>query len=374
MMQKYRRVLVMMQPMSDLRLAGITRYAHAHNWFLTVEERFEKGARLWHGDGALVTLRNDKRLIDSVHSLKRRKIPVVDLVNNMPSMHLPRVVNDHAAVGKLGARHFLDRNFKRIAWFATGVGHVHDIRRHALERALSGFAAIYDWTYVGECGWNTFLKWLRARISESILPLGVLAYDETDASRFLNACLELGIAVPEDVSILAIGNDFHLCERQAVAISDIDQNMERGGFAAAALLDRLMNGGKAPEKPILIKPTGIVLRKSTDLVAANDPRCRAALKYISDNLSHSFGAREIATALNISRNVLDGLFRKELNSSIGAEIKRQRIERVKKLLSETDMPIDGIALSTGFCNASYLVATFRRQTGSTPADWRRQNA
>ena len=150
--------------------------------------------------------------------------------------------------------------------------------------------------------------------------------------------------------------------------------MERGGFAAAALLDRLMNGGKAPKKAILIQPTGIIPRKSTDLLAASDPRCREALKFIADNLSRPFGAQEITQALGIKRNVLDELFRKEIKTSVGAEIKRQRIERVKKLLEDTDIPLDGIAAMTGFCNAAYLVATFRRQVGTTPAAWRRRQS
>ena len=372
MPKKSKHVLVMMQPVSDLRLAGITRYAQSHGWFLTVEERFAHGANLWRGDGALVTLRNDTKMLNAVRSLRKRGIPVVDMVVNMPEIRLPRVANDHQAVGRMAAKHFTERNFRQVAWFSTGIGHVHDLRRTALEEAAAGNAAIYNWTYDSRFNWQTFLDWLKAKLSTTILPLGVLAYDESDAARLLNACLDLGYSIPEDVSILAIGNDFRLCERQAIAISDIEQNMERGGFAAAALLDRIMNGGKKPKKDILIRPTGIVLRKSTDLIAASDPRCRAALKFIAGNLSRPFGAQDISHALAIKRNVLDELFRREIKSSVGAEIKRQRIERVKKLLEESDMTLDGIASETGFCNAAYLVATFRKQVGVTPAFWRRR--
>ena len=294
MAKKSKHVLVMMQPMSDLRFAGIARFAQTHGWFLSVEERLERGAKLWRGDGALVTLRNDRRMVN-----------------------------------------------------------------------------VRDWTLARNCDWDEFLRWIRARLGDAPRPLGVLTYDESDAARFLNACLDLGVSIPDEVSILAIGNDFQLCERQPIPISDIEQNMERGGFAAAALLDRLMNGGKPPKDPILIPPTGIVLRKSTDVVAASDPHCREALRYIADNLSRPFGAQEIADALKINRNLLDSLFRKDLGSSVGTEIKRQRLARVKKLLAETNETIDGIAADTGFCNASYLIATFRKAFSTTPFDFRR---
>lgn len=370
MAKKSKHVLVMMQPMSDLRFAGIARFAQTHGWFLSVEERLERGAKLWRGDGALVTLRNDRRMENAVRSLRRRGIPVVDMVLNRPTVALPRVVNDHAAVGRLGARHFIERNFREVAWFATGTGHVHTLRFAALRKALAGQANVRDWTLARNCDWDEFLRWLRARLGDVPRPLGVLTYDESDAARFLNACLDLGVSIPDEVSILAIGNDFRLCERQPIPISDIEQNMERGGFAAAALLDRLMNGGKPPKDPILIPPTGIVLRKSTDVVAASDPRCREALHYIADNLSRPFGAQEIADALKINRNLLDSLFRKDLGTSVGAEIKRQRLARVRKLLEETDETLDGIAAETGFCNASYLIATFRKTFDCTPFDYR----
>ena len=50
MQKKSKHVLVMMQPMSDLRFAGIARFAQSHGWFLTVEERFAHGAM--QGEGA----------------------------------------------------------------------------------------------------------------------------------------------------------------------------------------------------------------------------------------------------------------------------------------------------------------------------------
>ena len=312
-------------------------------------------------------------MVHAVRSLQKRGIPLVDMVVNMPKFRLPRVVNDHEAVGRLAAEHFAGRRFRQVAWFSTGAGHVHDLRRLALEGALQGRAETHDWSYDSSYSWQTFLKWLKRRLKPEILPVGVLAYDESDATRFLNACLDLDFSIPEDVSILAIGNDFRLCERQVVPISNIEQNMERGGYAAAALLDRLMNGAQTPETDMLIKPTGIVLRKSTDLVAASDPHCRAALKFIADNLSRPFGAQEISLALGIKRNSLDALFRKEIGASVGNEITGQRIERAKKLLSETDMPLEGVAASTGFCNASYLVAKFKKAYGVTPSVWRRRN-
>lgn len=47
------------------------------------------------------------------------------------------------------------------------------------------------------------------------------------------------------------------------------------------MLDRLMDGAPVPERPVLVPPAGVVLRRSTDAVAAADPLVRAALGFIA---------------------------------------------------------------------------------------------
>ena len=41
--------------------------------------------------------------------------------------------------------------------------------------------------------------------------------------------------------MLSIGNNPLVCENLSVPLSSIDQNLELGGYEAAALLDRLMD-------------------------------------------------------------------------------------------------------------------------------------
>ena len=76
------------------------------------------------------------------------------------------------------------------------------------------------------------------------IPLVDLTYDDTDAARLLYAAKELGVNVPEELAILSIGNNPLVCENQSVPLSSIDQNLELGGYEAAALLDRLMSSSQ----------------------------------------------------------------------------------------------------------------------------------
>ena len=238
--------------------------------------------------------------------------------------------------------------------------------------------------------------WLKAAEK----PLGVLTYDDADAAKVLSAALEAGLRIPEDVAIMGIGNDKVICENQAVPLSSVDHDLEQNGYEGARLLDHLMttshctnkhssiqkihskstlqsnnpNNLNNPNNPnnrtILLQPRGIVVRKSTDTLAADDPRLSAALREIAKRLPTSFGVEEVAEALHLTRTQLDKLFADKFSRSVGREIARQRIEKAKKLLTATDKPMKEIAALCGFCNAGYFTNAFRSSTGVTPKAWR----
>ena len=153
-------------------------------------------------------------------------------------------------------------------------------------------------------------------------------------------------------------------------LSSIDQNLERGGYEAAALLDRLMSGQRPPKKPILVPPLGVVVRRSTEVIAVSDPTVRKAMEFISKRLAQPIGSPQIADALGVRRPILDALFREHLCHSVGEEIRRQRFARAKLLLETTNMSVAAIAAETGYCSPSHLANTFRDATGVSPRAWR----
>ena len=375
-----RNVLVMISPMSGPRLAGVARYAKEHGWHLMVQDRLGYQSPVWRGDGALVTLRTDTAMADCVKHLRRAGTPVVDLTINRPDIRLPRVTSDHTALGRLAAEHFSERDFRHVAWFSLGWTHVHKLRFEALASTCHrlGMASPLKWVYTEIVpdtnlgNWSTFARVLGVRISTAPKPLAVLTYDEADAVRLLAVCQEQSISVPEEVAILSIGNDPILCENQSVTLSSIDQNLERGGYEAAALLDRLMDGKAPPRTPVLVPPAGIVTRQSTDTRAVADPTLRHALELLGANLARPYGADQLAAALGLPRFKVDRLFASGLGRSVGDELLRQRLARVKLLLKRPELTVASIARQTGFCHAAYLTNTFKRAFGTTPRAWRKQ--
>jgi LacI family transcriptional regulator len=72
----------------------------------------------------------------------------------------------------------------------------------------------------------------------------------------------------------------------------------------------------------------------------------------------------------LSRRALEARFVKAVGRTPHAEVERVRLERVKHLLLETDLPVREIARRTGFRHQEYLSVAFRRYAGMSPTMFR----
>jgi LacI family transcriptional regulator len=78
----------------------------------------------------------------------------------------------------------------------------------------------------------------------------------------------------------------------------------------------------------------------------------------------------VLRAVPMSRTLLERKFKSALGHSPHRQIVRQRIERAKHLLVESEVSIAVVAELAGFDNASYLSVAFRRETGESPYAYR----
>jgi len=75
----------------------------------------------------------------------------------------------------------------------------------------------------------------------------------------------------------------------------------------------------------------------------------------------------------MSRRTLEYKFKKKLNRTINGEIIRLRIERLKRLLLETDQPVKSLCSEVGFGTNSHMHNIFKRYTGMTPTQFRKKH-
>jgi LacI family transcriptional regulator len=154
-------------------------------------------------------------------------------------------------------------------------------------------------------------------------------------------------------------------------MSNIDQSPLRVSREAAALLARMMSGRRAPVRPIHVPPVGIVQRHSTDTAAVSDPLVVAALRHIRAHSREALKVSDLQKALFVSRRSLEHRFTQALDRTPAAEIRRARLEHVRRLLIETDLPLAAIAERTGYQHLEVMVRAFQRQFSLPPGRFRR---
>ena len=79
-----------------------------------------------------------------------------------------------------------------------------------------------------------------------------------------------------------------------------------------------------------------------------------------------------ASEIGISENYLSRLVKKHTGRSVGAWIDIVRIQRAKRLLSDTSQPIIDIAAAVGIDDQSYFSRLFKKETSLTPSDFRKK--
>jgi LacI family transcriptional regulator len=201
-----------------------------------------------------------------------------------------------------------------------------------------------------------------------------MACDDDRGRQSLTACREGEMQVPEDVAVIGVDNDEVLCDVSDPPLSSVALDTESAGYEAAALLDGLMAGRVRQPKRILVPPLFVVQRRSTDIVAANDRDVAMALRFIHERAGKPIAVKEIARASSLSRRMLELRFRRAVGRTIHEEIERSRLERAKRLLAETGMPIAEVALAAGFASAGYFSKVFRHATGLPPGEYRNRAA
>lgn len=114
---------------------------------------------------------------------------------------------------------------------------------------------------------------------------------------------------------------------------------------------RLNRGGMAPRK----------LRKAIEFINGN-----------LDNLDQeqTIALAAVAEAVQMSYFHFSRSFKQSTGVSPNVYMTERRIERAKKLLSETNLPLADIALRTGFASQSHFTTTFRKLVWTTPKAFR----
>jgi len=357
----------------DYRLhRGIEKYAQEHGWHLCSDVTREKVIPWgWEGDGILAWLGTGDDLAEFVVHTKK---PTVDFSFRRPHMKFPRVLLDHNTCARLVAEHFLKRGLKNFVFYSDRDNWAYEENGSAFVRALSEAGHACNWLRwhrspdynTGHYQWKQKRDWLAAELKRAPKPVGVFATTDDHALEVLETCESVGLAVPDQVSLIGMDNSLLAVEAMHTPISSVNPNLELIGYHGAEMLDQLMRGKKLPFEPVRIPPLGLIARKSSDLLAIAHPGIARSLRYMWEHCHEPIGVDDLAKSAMMSRRSFHQAFVEQLGRPPGAELQHVRIDLAKRLLQESDDKMETIAEKTGYQSSNSLWVAFRQATGMTP--------
>ena len=94
------------------------------------------------------------------------------------------------------------------------------------------------------------------------------------------------------------------------------------------------------------------------------------IRYIHTNYGSPFNIENLARHMCLSKVYIHKIFKKAMNVTIIQYTINIRIEKAKELLESTNMPITDICMHVGMNSRQYFSMVFKKETGSSPAEYR----
>jgi LacI family transcriptional regulator len=354
-------------------LEGVISYVREHDcWSVYLPEQ-QRGGRpptwlnRWPGDGIIARIENR----EIANAVVRTGLPVIDVSAARMVPGIPWVETDDAAIVSAAVEHLSERGFRHLAFCGEPRFNWSRWRWESFRKiAQEAEASVWEYQTPPALSWDREQRRLKDWIRWLPRPVGVMACYDIKGQQLLDACRDLGVAVPEEIAVVGVDNDHLICDLCMPQLSSVIPNAPYTGYLAAKLLDELMRGKKLPATAHLIKPLGIHTRRSTDVLVIDDADVTVALRLIRERACDGIRVADLLREVSLSRRVLESRFLKHLGRTPHQEIERVKIERVKRLLHETDLPLNTIARRTGFSSEYYLSVAFKRAVGQPPSSCR----
>ncbi len=106
-------------------------------------------------------------------------------------------------------------------------------------------------------------------------------------------------------------------------------------------------------------------------VMSVEERIHLVERYIDENLSENIVRTDVASMVFLNEDYFSRLFKNITGLGFKEYVMKQKMEYSKKLLKETKFPVGAIASKAGYDNFSNFTQAFKKFTGVTPQDYRK---
>jgi LacI family transcriptional regulator len=213
-------------------------------------------------------LASSQRDSEFFHNIEKQKTPLVLIDRQPESGKLNFVGIDDEEIGRIATEHLFEVGCRRIAHIggpgiSTAVG-----RLRGYQQVLERHGIPVDPTYVvsrehaDEASDVTGYEAMNQLLAAKQAPDGVFCYNDPTAMGAMQAAIEKGIRIPQDLAIIGSGN-VRYAKFLRVPLSTIDQQSEEIGDRAAKLAFKLIESKTQPKPSTVLLTPKLVVRESS---------------------------------------------------------------------------------------------------------------
>jgi LacI family transcriptional regulator len=209
--------------------------------------------------------------LKNFYELGNERTPYLLFDRNFPYLAANFVGSDDVKVGELATRHLLELGRKTIAHIGGQNTSPSLDRTHGYRNALAEHGIALPQSYVilrdrfEETGDIAGFQAMQELLRLNPRPDAVFCYNDLTAAGAIEATLQAGLRVPQDIAFIGCGN-FRYADYLRIPLSSIDQSTADLGRLAGELALELTAHPDQPRKTLLVEPR-LVVRQSTRMTS-----------------------------------------------------------------------------------------------------------
>lgn len=255
---------------------GISRTLRTHHYGLIMAsseenpefEKQEIDQMLSRRVDAMI-IASTQRTLQSFARLEKQRVPYVLVDRRLEGLGANFIGTDNVKAGMLATEHLISLGCKHIAHIGGDYPSTAADRLEGFRSALAKHGTKVPAKYIcrrtrlDDAADATGYRAMKTLLKLDPRPDGIFCFSDPIASGAMQAVLEQGLRVPEDVAIVGCGNVLYAGSLR-VPLSSVNQESEiMGEHAAKLVLDLISNkNGKVEPREIRMRPT-LVVRSST---------------------------------------------------------------------------------------------------------------
>ncbi len=213
-------------------------------------------------DGAILT----SPLRDSAAAIARRgldRVPLVTVNRRMTGQRLDSVHLDNVGAGRLVAEHLVGLGHRRIGFVGGLASASTNADRLAGVRAALrdlGCALRAQDVVDGEFTWRHGYAVATSALAGRSRPTALICADDLIALGVMDASLDLGLRIPDDVAVVGF-DDVPVAALRPIGLTTVRQPVaQMGRLAVELLVDRITNGPDYDPVEVVLPPSLVVRR------------------------------------------------------------------------------------------------------------------